>query len=145
MGKKKRHKHEPAASEPAAPLPESVAELIAESLQLPALAGGSESFGLIFRLMRKIDPLGGVRELTELDDILTYFSTETPHDFTIKAGLLLRQRNGGTYLVAQCFLGDGGNLGCDPYGRPYGRIFRTLKFDPGLLDLFGRDDLIIFT
>ncbi len=95
--------------------------------------------------MSKFDPLGGVSELTELEDILEFFSTDTPEDFGIKAGILLRQRNGGSYLVAQCYLDTVGRLSCDSTGRPYGRFFRTFKFDRGLEDLFGHEDLIIFT
>jgi hypothetical protein len=92
-----------------------------------------------------LDPLSGIRELTEFDDILEYFQTKTPDDFEIKAGVLLKQRSGGSYLLAQCFLNAAGNVCRDRLGRPYGRIFRTLEFDHRLYELFGNKDLIIFT
>jgi hypothetical protein len=102
-------------------------------------------FKLVFKLMRKLDPLGGIRELTELEDILGYFSANTPDDFDIRAGAVLRQYSGGSYMVAQCYLNRTGALSCDSYGYPYGRLFRTLDFDQGLHDLFGQQDLIVFT
>ena len=112
----------------------------------PPPGGGSELFNLVVKLLPRLDPIGGVREVTELEDVLTYFRTRTPPDFSIKAGLLLRQRQvGGPYLVAQCFLSKADTLSCDSFGHPYGRIFRTLEFDGGLRDLFRHEDLIVFT
>ena len=111
----------------------------------PPPTSGPEIFKLIVKLMPKLDPLGGVREVVELEDILAYFRTSTPPDFGIKAGLLLRRQVGGSYLVAQCFLSTTDTLSCDSFGRPYGRIFRTLRFDGALQDLFRHEDLIVFT
>jgi hypothetical protein len=102
-------------------------------------------FRLIFKLMRKLHLIGGVRRVTELEDVLRYFSVNVPDDFDVKAGLLFRRRSGGSYLVAQLYLNDSGTLCCDGEGRPHGRLFRTLEFDGGLQDLFGEKDLIIFS
>lgn len=111
----------------------------------PLPSTGSEIFKLLTKLMPKLDPLGEVKEILKLEEVLAFFSTDTPPDFDIRAGLLLRRQLGGSYLVAQVFLGTAGTLSCDSLGRPYGRIFRTLEFDRALQDLFRHEDLIVFT
>jgi hypothetical protein len=113
--------------------------------QPPPPSDPPDIFKLLFKFILKLNPLDGIRELTELEDILEYFATNTPDDFDVKAGLLLKQHSGGSYLVAQCFLNAAETLSCDNSGRPYGRLFRTLEFDTGLQELFGHEDLIIFT
>jgi hypothetical protein len=117
------------------------------STQQPSLTHRGEPDWLpkLFKAIRKIDPGSGVRPVTELEEVLRYFRLNVPDAFDIRAGLLFRQRSGGTYLVAQCFLATDDRLGCDSSGRPYGRVFRTFDFDNGLNDLFGHKDLIIFT
>lgn len=102
-------------------------------------------FAPLVQLLLKFAPGADVRDLTELDEILGYFASNAPDDFAINAGVLFRKPNGGSYLVAQCFLNAAGELGCDRLGRPYGRFFRTHAFDNGLQDIFGQEDLIIFT
>ncbi|MEQ9359544.1 hypothetical protein [Coleofasciculus chthonoplastes] len=85
-----------------------------------------------------------VQTLVTFDQVITFFETDRPADFTVHKGVIIRQEDVEVQILGQVFLDQHNRIVCRKDGTPYGRQLVAKSLDKKLIDHFADRNLIVF-
>lgn len=84
-----------------------------------------------------------VQTLVTFDQVMTFFETDRPADFTVYKGVIIRQEHlESQILLGQVFLDQHNRIVCRKDGIPYGRQLVTKSLDKKLTQTFDDREFI---
>ena len=85
-----------------------------------------------------------VQAIVTFDQVMTFFETDRPANFTVYKGVIIRQKHVEGQLLGQVFLDQHNRIVCRKNNTPYGRQLVTKNLDKKLIEFFKDRDLIVF-
>ncbi|EDX72427.1 hypothetical protein MC7420_3499 [Coleofasciculus chthonoplastes PCC 7420] len=85
-----------------------------------------------------------VQTVVTFDQVMTFFETDRPADFTVYKGVIIRQEHVEGQLLGQVFLDQHNRIVCRKDGTPYGRQLVTKSLDKKMIDYFKDQGLSVF-
>jgi hypothetical protein len=83
-----------------------------------------------------------IQTLVTFDQLMTFFETDRPANFTVHKGVIIRQEHVEGQILGQVFLDQHNRIVCRKDGTPYGRQLVTKHLDQKLTQTFDGRELI---
>ena len=83
-----------------------------------------------------------IQTLVNFDQLMTFFETDRPADFTVHKGVIIRKEDVEGQILGQVFLDQHNRIVCRKDGTPYGRQLVTKHLDQKLTQTFDGRELI---
>lgn len=83
-----------------------------------------------------------IQTLVTFDQVITFFETDRPADFTVHKGVIIWQEHDEGQILGQIFLDQHNLIICRKDGTPYGRQLVTQHLDQKLAQTFDGRNLI---